>query len=117
MSSQTRVPVCQRCGRGFILTSTYRDLLARRQANAIVPTLCPTCFVTIGPPPKVRGSVKWFNPDKRYGFIIAGPDEEVFFHQEQLLGSNRVQSGQQVRFHIRYSAKGPEALNVELLEG
>jgi cold shock CspA family protein len=118
MSDQPQVATCQQCGSGYILTDTYRDLLARRQVQVIIPVLCPTCFLTKGPQPKQRGQVKWFNPAKRYGFLIAETGEEVFFHQEQFLEgpSNGPRDGQKVRFHIHYPVKGPEALNVEVIE-
>lgn len=119
MSDQIQMTVCQRCGRGFILTSTYRDWLARRGAKTVLPVLCPTCFLRKGPLPKQRGKVKWFDSRKHYGFIIAEEGKEVFFHQRQVLGGNgeEAHEGQTVRFHVRYSTKGPEALNVELGEG
>jgi CspA family cold shock protein len=118
MPDQLQVLVCQRCGRGFVLTSTYRDFLARRGAKVVKPVRCPTCFLKAGPVPKQRGKVKWFNPRRHYGFIITGEGEEVFFHQQQILGGNgdEAREGQTARFHMRYSAKGPEALNVELVE-
>jgi cold shock CspA family protein len=68
--------------------------------------------------PKLHGQVKWFDPRKHYGFIITQEREEVFFHQRQILGNdgNEAHPGQIARFHLRHSAKGPEALNVELSE-
>ncbi len=72
MADRLRVIVCQRCGRGFVLTATYRDWLARRGAKMVEPVLCPTCFMKNGPLPKQRGKVKWFSSRKRYGFIVAG---------------------------------------------
>ena len=117
MSRQTRSAACQRCGSGFVLTETYRDLLARRGARVILPVLCPTCFLTVGPMPKEKGEVKWFNPHKHYGFIVTDDGEEIFFHQQQILNQKGEgpQSGQKVRFHTQYRLKGPEALNVEMV--
>ncbi len=118
MSSSTRAATCQECGSGYILTSSYTDLLERRQVHVVVPVLCPTCFLTKGPMPKQQGKVKWFNPEKQYGFIIADTGEELFFHQEQLLSRHHhdLKGGQTVRFHVHYPVKGPEALNVELMD-
>jgi CspA family cold shock protein len=63
--------------------------------------------------------VKWFNPRKRYGFIVAEEGEEVFFHQRQILGGNEEEAseGQAVEFHVRDTLKGLEALNIELIGG
>lgn len=116
MQDQLKVIVCQRCGRGFVLTATYLDFLARWGREVIVPVLCRTCFLETGPMPKKEGEVKWFSPRKHYGFITIKEDEDVFFHQQQILESveGSPQEGQTVRFHMRYSPKGPEALNVEV---
>ena len=116
MPSQSTAATCQRCGSGFIITDTHRDLLLRRQVKVLVPVLCPTCFLMRGPLPKQNGEVKWFNPGKRYGFIVDDAGEEIFFHQEQLLVEelSSLPGGQKVRYHVRYRAKGPEALNIEL---
>jgi CspA family cold shock protein len=108
--------VCQRCGRGFIVTKSYLDYLAQRGAKIKVPMLCMTCFVKVGPLPKQQGEVKWFNPKKRYGFIVAEDGQEVFVHQRQILNQqgNTPREGQNALFHWGRSKKGPEALNVEL---
>lgn len=45
MPDQIQVIECQRCGRGFLLTTTYCDWLARRGTQVVVPMLCPTCFL------------------------------------------------------------------------
>jgi cold shock protein len=117
MSRQLHSAACKRCGAGFVLTSTYADLLDRRDVKVVVPVLCPTCFLTRGPLPKERGEVKWFSPRKHYGFILSEDGEEVFFHERQIYGKhqNGLHEGQEVRFHIHYPVKGPEALNVEVL--
>jgi CspA family cold shock protein len=117
MSEQASIVECQRCGCRFSLTPTYRDWLARRGVKVVRPMLCPTCFMKVGPLPKQRGIVKWFNPHRRCGFIVAEEGEEVFFHQRQIV-KGRVEEtheGRTVRFHMCHARKGPEALNVELI--
>jgi len=117
MSEQMSVVECKRCGSSFILSANYRDWLARRGVKVIQPMLCPTCFMKVGPLPKKRGVIKWFNPSKHYGFISVEEGEDVFFHQRQVVwnAEKRAHEGQTARFHMRYAEKGPEALNVELL--
>ena len=116
MKDEIKVILCQRCGRGFVLTATYHDFLLRWGRQLVVPVLCPTCFLGTGPLPKEEGKVKWFSPRKHYGFIAAEDVGDVFFHQQQLLKEVEgvPQEGQSVRFHMRHSPKGPEALNVEI---
>ena len=116
MSEQMTVVECKRCGTSFILSPNYRDWLARRGVKVIQPMLCATCFSKVGPLPKQRGVIKWFNPHKRYGFISAEEGEDVFFHQEQIVeGEEVAHEGLRARFHVRYAEKGPQALNVEVL--
>ena len=102
-----------------MLGETYRDLLQRREIPVITPPQCPTCFIGTGPLPKERGQIKWFSSQKHYGFIVTEDGTEVFVHERQLLSGSAQspQAGQAVRFHVHYPVKGPEALNVELLQG
>jgi CspA family cold shock protein len=119
MSDEHQTIICQRCGCGFVLTSTYRDFLARRGVKVAVPVQCMRCFLQAGPLPKQRGQVKWFSPRKGYGFITTVEDKDVFFHQNELVvgNGNLPHEGQGTRFHLRHSVKGSEAVNVELVEG
>jgi CspA family cold shock protein len=101
------------------VTDGYLDFLAQRGVKVKIPVLCMTCFLKTGPLPKQRGTIKWFNRRKRYGFIAAEGDQDVYVHQRQVLGDgrNELHEGQMVLFHKRYAQKGPEALNVELVRG
>jgi CspA family cold shock protein len=118
MSSRVQSVVCQHCGRGFVLIKTYLDFLTQRGVKVKVPMLCMTCFLKKGPLPKQRGEVKWFNLRKRHGFIVTREGEEIFVHQQQIIGNDKSKphKGQTVLFHKRYAVKGPEALNVELIQ-
>jgi CspA family cold shock protein len=68
--------------------------------------------------PKQHGTVQWFDPRKRYGFIVGEQGERVFLHQNALYEANgsRPSEGQSVLYHVHYAIKGPEALNVELVD-
>jgi CspA family cold shock protein len=66
----------------------------------------------------VKGSVKWFNEAKGYGFISqdnGGPD--VFVHYSNITGNGfkTLKEGQQVEFEIGQGPKGPCATNVKRL--
>jgi CspA family cold shock protein len=83
-----------------------------------VPQLCARCFHRKGPLPKQRGTVKWFDRRKRYGFIVDERGEQIFVHQNALYAANGSEpyEGQPVLYHVDYAIKGPAALNVELME-
>lgn len=117
MSVAHQSAVCQRCGRGFVFTQMYRDLLARRGIREKRAVLCVTCFKKWGPAPKTEGIVKWFSSRKRYGFITTEGDQDIFLHQEEILDDQELEprKGQRTRFHVQDAPKGPEAVNVELL--
>ena len=60
------------------------------------------------------GTVKWFNPDKGYGFITQenGPDVFVHFSAIQGEGYRNLEENQQVEFEVTQGEKGPQATNV-----
>jgi cold shock CspA family protein len=111
-------PICQRRGRGFVFVDTYRDLLERRAVKVKTPVQCATCFRKGEPLPKQRGKVKWSSSRRKYGFIVTDKGLEIFVHQRQMLDDevSEPKENQSARFHIVYSPKGPEAMNVELSE-
>ena len=117
MSDRYPILTCQRCGIGFVLTDNYRAFLTRWGVNVVVPVQCLSCFWEAGPMPKQQGRVKWFDTRKKYGFIVTEKEQEIFFHRNQLLDGSEAgpREGQAARFHVGYVAKGPEALNVELV--
>ena len=67
-----------------------------------------------------RGTVKWFNNQKGYGFICdeAGKQgNDVFVHYSGLNmeGFKSLEEGAQVEFEVVNGAKGPQATNVTKL--
>lgn len=62
----------------------------------------------------MRGTVKWFNAAKGYGFITAENGTDVFFHYSALKmdGYKSVVEGQDIKFDVVDGAKGPQAVNV-----
>lgn len=63
---------------------------------------------------RVRGTVKWFNGKKGYGFIQPEKGPDVFVHYTAIQGSGfrTLEEGEQVEFSIENSPKGPQAVNV-----
>lgn len=65
-----------------------------------------------------KGTVKWFNAEKGYGFIAqeGGPDVFVHFTAIQGQGFKSLNEGDRVEFEIEpgKDGKGPQAKNVKL---
>ncbi|GAA1145361.1 cold-shock protein [Kribbella jejuensis] len=59
----------------------------------------------------VRGTVKWFNADKGYGFLAVEGQDDVFVHWSKIVsdGYKTLEDGQQVDFQIVEGPKGREA--------
>ena len=63
----------------------------------------------------MQGTVKWFNPQKGYGFISTEEGNDVFVHFSAIQneeGYKSLNEGQAVEFDVVDGAKGPQASNV-----
>ena len=61
-----------------------------------------------------KGTVKWFNETKGFGFIQQENGADVFAHFSQISASGfkTLAEGQAVEFNITQGAKGPQAENI-----
>jgi CspA family cold shock protein len=61
-----------------------------------------------------KGTVKWFNNQKGYGFITPENGNDVFVHHTAIQGDGykSLDEGQQVEFNIEKGPKGEQATNV-----
>ncbi len=64
-----------------------------------------------------KGTVKWFDAQKGYGFIASEGGEDVFVHYTAIQneGFKTLEEGQAVTFEITSGAKGKQAANVTVL--
>jgi CspA family cold shock protein len=65
----------------------------------------------------VDATVKWFNPDKGYGFVCQlDNDRDVFIHVVTLRrsGVRELEAGQPVKVRIADGPKGPQATEIRL---
>lgn len=63
---------------------------------------------------RLKGTVKWFNNAKGYGFIGRSDGPDVFVHYSAITseGYKSLQEGDPVEFEITEGQKGPQAANV-----
>ena len=64
-----------------------------------------------------KGTVKWFNADKGYGFITGEDGQDVFVHFSAINGEGykSLDVGQAVSYDVVQSDRGPQAANVTKL--
>lgn len=64
-----------------------------------------------------QGTVKWFNPQKGFGFI-ATEDRDVFVHVTAVhaAGLDSLDEGATVAFDMEDGPKGPSAVNLSVTE-
>ena len=62
----------------------------------------------------MQGRVKWFNPQKGYGFIEVEDGKDVFVHYSEIKeeGFKTLEEGQEVEFEIVEGNRGPQAANL-----
>ncbi|CAH1222639.1 Cold shock protein CspB [Paenibacillus plantiphilus] len=62
----------------------------------------------------MKGTVKWFNAEKGYGFIQVENGEDVFVHFSAIQGDGfkSLDEGQEVEFEVTEGNRGAQAANV-----
>ena len=64
----------------------------------------------------MKGTVKWFNDAKGYGFITGEDGKDLFVHFSGIKsdGFKSLKEGQAVSYEVETSDKGDKAIDVEI---
>ncbi|MEV5012055.1 MULTISPECIES: cold-shock protein [unclassified Streptomyces] len=64
-----------------------------------------------------QGTVKWFNPDKGFGFIAQDSGPDLFVHYSEILatGYRSLEEGQRVEYKVAQRPKGAQATAVSVI--
>ncbi len=62
----------------------------------------------------LKGTVKWFNKEKGFGFITSEEGKDYFVHFSGIVGEGfrNLEEAQSVTFEVEEGAKGPIAVKV-----
>ena len=145
MPYQDTWAICTKCGKEFVFRVEEQRRQVERGQEITPPELCPSCQEVgrgerrseprrepqpaprttttttaapmLGPGPH-EGSVKWFDREKGYGFILHPSGEEIFFHRTGIAPGESADfpDGTRVTFCVEETTKGPQAVDVERME-
>lgn len=63
----------------------------------------------------LRGTVKWFNRQRRFGWIAGHNGREYFVHQSAVERGTALEAGMQVEFDPVRGERGEKAINVKVV--
>ena len=65
-----------------------------------------------------KGTVKWFNAKKGFGFITSEEGKDLFVHFSEIQkdGFKTLEEGEKVTFDVKEGQKGPQAANVVVVK-
>jgi CspA family cold shock protein len=99
----------------YVVWNDFRTALARRDGASLFPVLMQHARER---PVMARGTVKWFNSEKGFGFITPeGGGKDLFAHYSNISGSGfkSLNEGDNVEFEVGEGRKGPEATDIKVL--
>jgi CspA family cold shock protein len=91
----------------MVTKECYHKLVVEEIGNQLIFFILEELYMN-------KGTVKWFNNQKGFGFISDEQGNDVFVHYSGLNmdGFKSLEEGQEVQFEVTQGAKGPQAINV-----
>lgn len=131
MPYQDSWAICTKCGKQFVFRIEEQRRQVEQGEEVTPPPLCPSCRTSAhvsrpraerrtaapsaGPEPGPQeGTVKWYDAEKGYGFIVQPGGDEIFFHRTRLAPgeSPHFPDGTRVTYIVEQTSKGPQAVGV-----
>ena len=63
----------------------------------------------------MKGTIKWYNAGKGYGFIQGEDEKDVFVHRSAIPNGTYINEGDKVEYEIEDTERGPSAKDVKKL--
>jgi CspA family cold shock protein len=64
----------------------------------------------------MKGTIKWYNPRKGYGFVQGEDGKDIFVHRSSVPQGTFLNEGDAVEYEIEESERGPKAINIKKTE-
>ena len=61
----------------------------------------------------MKGTIKWYNTRKGYGFILGEDGKEIFVHRSSIPPEMQLNEGDKVEYETEDSDRGAKAINIK----
>lgn len=123
MNYRDTLVTCEECDKQFVFTVEKQRQMAERGVEGAISDLpaaarlCDRCAQQAKFGGRLHGRIKWFSPEKGYGFIVQADGSELFLHRSGVppAGDGNplpIEEGQEVLYEVLDSPKGPQAVQV-----